>query len=153
MPQGREVGVSLCLRTDYGLQLTYRDFQDFLTPWGVHHVVSSPHYPKSSSHAEVAVKSVKHLILKTTSTARTFTLTSWNCRISQSFQAVPLHISYTVPHYAPMYVLIRIPRCSGTKKSIASSPPPTWSHVDLQRSLKSARDETTIVREEGGVDQ
>ena len=33
--------------------------------WGVHHVISSPHYPQSNGHAEAAVKSVKHLILKT----------------------------------------------------------------------------------------
>ena len=61
----REVGVPLRLRTDGGPQFTSRDFEDFLKRWGVHHVVSSPHYPQSNGHAEAAVKSVKHLILKT----------------------------------------------------------------------------------------
>ncbi|XP_068200738.1 uncharacterized protein [Palaemon carinicauda] len=33
--------------------------------WGVHHIISSPHYPLSNSHAEASVKAIKHLILKT----------------------------------------------------------------------------------------
>ena len=33
--------------------------------WGVHHVVTSPHYPQSNGHAEAAVKAVKLLMLKT----------------------------------------------------------------------------------------
>nr|XP_027231522.1 uncharacterized protein LOC113823105 [Penaeus vannamei] len=33
--------------------------------WGVHHVISSPHYPQSNGHAEAAVKSTKYLIMKT----------------------------------------------------------------------------------------
>lgn len=32
--------------------------------WGVHHVITSPHYPQSNGHAEAVVKTVKHLILK-----------------------------------------------------------------------------------------
>ena len=61
----REVGVPLRLRTDGGLQFTSNEFRDFMQRWGVHHLVSSPHYPQSNGHAEAAVKSVKHLILKT----------------------------------------------------------------------------------------
>lgn len=61
----REVGVPLRLRTDGGPQFTSREFANFLERWGVHHRVSSPHYPQSNGHAEAAVKSLKHLILKT----------------------------------------------------------------------------------------
>ena len=61
----RELGVPLRLRTDGEPQFTNREFQKFMKRWGVHHGVSSPHYPQSNGHAEAAVKSVKHLILKT----------------------------------------------------------------------------------------
>ncbi|XP_045130248.1 uncharacterized protein LOC123515570 [Portunus trituberculatus] len=61
----REVGVPLRLRTDGGPQFASADFQNFMERWGVHHIVTSPHYPQCNGHAEVAVKSVKHLILKT----------------------------------------------------------------------------------------
>ena len=61
----REVGVPLRIRTDGGPQFTSIEFKKFLERWGVHHFVTSPHYPQSNGHAEAAVKSVKHLILKT----------------------------------------------------------------------------------------
>ena len=61
----REVGVPLRLRTDGGPQFTSKEFQDAMKRWGVYHVVSSPHFPQSNGHAEAAVKTCKHLILKT----------------------------------------------------------------------------------------
>ncbi|XP_068222164.1 uncharacterized protein [Palaemon carinicauda] len=61
----REVGVPLRLRTDGGPQFASKDFQDFMMRWGVHHIMSSPHYPQSNGHAEASVKAIKHLILKT----------------------------------------------------------------------------------------
>ena len=61
----REVGVPLRLRTDGGPPFNSADFRAFTERWGVHHVMSSPHYPQSNGHAEAAVKTVKHLILKT----------------------------------------------------------------------------------------
>ncbi|KAG0725676.1 Gag-Pro-Pol polyprotein [Chionoecetes opilio] len=61
----RDVGVPLRLRTDGGPQFTSTAFRNFTERWGVYHAVSSPHYPPSNGHAEAAVKSVKHLILKT----------------------------------------------------------------------------------------
>lgn len=60
----RDVGVPVRLRTDGGPQFTSREFAAFLDRWGVRHVVTSPHYPQSNGHAESAVKSVKHLIMK-----------------------------------------------------------------------------------------
>ncbi|XP_068245429.1 uncharacterized protein [Palaemon carinicauda] len=60
-----EVGVPLQLRRDGGLQFTRAKFKGFMKRWGVRHMVTSPHYPQSNGHSEAAVKSIKHLILKT----------------------------------------------------------------------------------------
>lgn len=54
----------LRLQTDGGPRFTSRELCDFMDRWGVRHVISSPHYPQSNGHAEAAVKSVKHLIMK-----------------------------------------------------------------------------------------
>ena len=43
----REVGVPLRLHTDGGPQFTSHDFQEFMKRWGVHHIISSPHYLQS----------------------------------------------------------------------------------------------------------
>ena len=64
----REVGVPLRLRTDGGPPFSSHEFKSFTDRWGVNHIISSPHYPQSNGHAEAAVKSVKHLILKTAPT-------------------------------------------------------------------------------------
>ncbi|XP_064106938.1 uncharacterized protein LOC135215912 [Macrobrachium nipponense] len=44
---------------------SYHDFKQFADRWGVHHIITSPHYPQANGHAEAAVKAVKHLIIKT----------------------------------------------------------------------------------------
>lgn len=59
-----EKGAPVRLRTDGGPQFTSKEFQDFLQRWNVRHVITSPHHPQSNGHAEAAVKSVKHLIMK-----------------------------------------------------------------------------------------
>lgn len=58
-------GVPVRLRTDGGPQFTSREFQEFLKRWNVRHIVASPHHPQSNGHAEAAVKTMKHLIMKT----------------------------------------------------------------------------------------
>ncbi|XP_068226633.1 uncharacterized protein [Palaemon carinicauda] len=60
----RDLGVPVRLRTDGGPQFTSSEFKNFLTRWGVQHVISTPYYPQSNGHAEAAVKKVKHFILK-----------------------------------------------------------------------------------------
>ena len=60
------LGVPVTLRTDGGPQFSGRHFSDFLRRWGVHHTMSSPHFPQSNGLAESAVKSLKHLVAKTT---------------------------------------------------------------------------------------
>ncbi|XP_066974325.1 uncharacterized protein [Macrobrachium rosenbergii] len=67
----REAGVPLRLRTDGGPQFTSSEFWDFMEPWGVQHVVTSPYYPQSNGHAEATVKSIKHLILTTVPSGNT----------------------------------------------------------------------------------
>ncbi|XP_063886394.1 uncharacterized protein LOC135114421 [Scylla paramamosain] len=59
-----EIGVPLRLRTDGDPQFTSQEFRSFAEQWGVRHIVTSPHYPQANGHAEAAVKSIKHLILK-----------------------------------------------------------------------------------------
>ena len=61
-----DLGVPNILKTDGGLQYTSREFKEFLQKYGVKHIVSSPHNPQSNGHAESSVKSMKHLIQKTT---------------------------------------------------------------------------------------
>ncbi|KAK7076130.1 hypothetical protein SK128_017583 [Halocaridina rubra] len=43
------------LRTDGGPSFNCADFWNFMERWGVHHVMSSPHYPQSNGHAKAAV--------------------------------------------------------------------------------------------------
>ncbi|XP_045112533.1 uncharacterized protein LOC123505380 [Portunus trituberculatus] len=57
-------GAPVRLRTDGGPQFAAKAFSDFLLRWKVQHILTSPHHPQSNGHAEAAVKSLKHLILK-----------------------------------------------------------------------------------------
>ncbi|XP_068204581.1 uncharacterized protein [Palaemon carinicauda] len=52
----REVGNPLRLRTFGGPQFASKDFHDFTMRWGVHHIMSSPHYPQYNGHAEASVQ-------------------------------------------------------------------------------------------------
>ncbi|XP_043223982.1 uncharacterized protein K02A2.6-like [Amphibalanus amphitrite] len=60
------LGVPVRLRTDGGPQFKSREIAAFLKRWGVVHVFSTPYYAQSNGHAEAAVKTIKHLIAKTT---------------------------------------------------------------------------------------
>ena len=60
------LGVPVRLRTDGGPQFKSREVAAFLKRWEVAHVFSTPYYAQSNGHAEAAVKTVKHLIAKTT---------------------------------------------------------------------------------------
>lgn len=59
-------GVPEMLKTDNGSQFTANNVKKFLSHWAVKHITSSPHYPQSNGHAEVSVKIIKHLIMKST---------------------------------------------------------------------------------------
>ncbi len=48
--------------SDGGPQFTSNKFLSFLKDWGIHHIISSPHYPQSNGKAEATVKSMKRLI-------------------------------------------------------------------------------------------
>lgn len=60
-----EVGVPLRLHIDGGPPFASQEFKQFTDHWGVHHLITSPHYLQSNGHVEAAVTAVKHLILKT----------------------------------------------------------------------------------------
>ena len=50
------------LWTNGGPQFASANMQEFLNSWGVHHEVSSPHYPQSNGKAEAIVRSMKKII-------------------------------------------------------------------------------------------
>ena len=47
--------------SDGGPQFTSGKFEAFLNDWGVHHEISSPHYPQSNGKAKATIKSMKQL--------------------------------------------------------------------------------------------
>ena len=61
-----DVGIPKKLKSDGGSQFTSREFRLFLEKYGVNHIISSPYHHQINGHAESSVKSMKHLIMKTT---------------------------------------------------------------------------------------
>ena len=62
-------GISEELSSDGGSEFTSRDTSLFLKNWGVKHRISSAYFPHSNSRAEIAVKTVKRLIMENTGPA------------------------------------------------------------------------------------
>ena len=114
----QEVGVPLCLWTDGGIQFTSTNIRNFTQRWGVHHVVSSSHYPQSNGHAEAAIKSVKHLILKT--------VPSGNINTSE-FNRGLLEL-----HNTPNYTGRSPAQVTATHYALVSLPTPTSSSKEWQ---------------------
>lgn len=56
------------LRNNSRPPFSSHEFKCFTNRWGVHHLITSLYRPQSNGHAEAAVKSTKHLILKTAQT-------------------------------------------------------------------------------------
>ena len=73
-----DIGVPAVLMTDGGPQFSSRKFAEYCQRWGIDHISSSPHYPQSNGHAEVGVKAMKTLIVKTTTNLDTETKTTTN---------------------------------------------------------------------------
>ena len=63
-------GIPTILKTDGGPQFASQAFSDFCRQWGIHHVLSSPHHHEANGAVEAAVKAMKALITKTTTTGR-----------------------------------------------------------------------------------
>jgi hypothetical protein len=59
------MGLPVQMRTDGGPQFAAKEFRDFLKKWGVDSVLSTPHYPQTNGHAELSVKAMKNLVIKT----------------------------------------------------------------------------------------
>ena len=65
-----DLGVPVRLRTDGGPQFASAEFADFAKKWGVNLQLSTPHYPQSNGHAEAAVKTMKVLLPKSSTSGR-----------------------------------------------------------------------------------
>ena len=63
-------GIPTILKTDGGPQFASQAFSDFCRQWDIHHVLSSAHHHEANGAAEAAVKAMKALIAKTTTTGR-----------------------------------------------------------------------------------
>ena len=59
-------GISEELTSDGGPQYTAHATQKFLNNWGVRHRLSSVAFPHSNCRAEIAVKTIKRLIMQNT---------------------------------------------------------------------------------------
>ena len=57
-------GIPKCIVSDNGRQLVSREFENFVTNWGINHVTSSPGHQQANGKAESAVKIVKNFIKK-----------------------------------------------------------------------------------------
>ena len=57
-------GVPDTLVSDNGPQFTSDEFKHFVKEWGINHVTSSPHLPRSNGMAESAVKTLKRTMIK-----------------------------------------------------------------------------------------
>ena len=62
-----DVGAPKVLMSDNGPQFTSRRFREFCKKWNIEQKFSTPYYPQSNGLAEIAVKSVKKLLLKCSS--------------------------------------------------------------------------------------
>ena len=61
-------GIPTILETDGGTQFALQAFSNFCRQWGIHHVLSSSHHHEANGAAEAAVKAMKALVAKTTTT-------------------------------------------------------------------------------------
>merc|ERR1712002_807916 len=59
-------GVPADITNDGGTEFTAHEVQNFLKRWGVKQRLSSAHYPRANTRAELGVKSMKRLLLDNT---------------------------------------------------------------------------------------
>jgi len=59
-----EHGIPAQLLSDGGPQYSSREFEEFVTSYGIEHIPSSPHYAQSNGFAERMVQTVENILLK-----------------------------------------------------------------------------------------
>ena len=69
-------GILISCRTDGGPQFR-GSFKEYCDEKGIIHEILSPYNPQSNGHAEAAVKTAKHLLIKTTATTFPKALAAW----------------------------------------------------------------------------
>ena len=60
----RSTGIPEELSSDGGPEFTASKTEEFLKRWGIHHRISSAHFPQSNGRAEVAVKKCKRILME-----------------------------------------------------------------------------------------
>ena len=84
-------GIPEEISTDRGPQLTSTALKTFLSKWrGVKHRLSSAEYPQSNGRAELAVKTVKRIIMDTISSDGSFDNDSAAAAIMQYRNTLPI---------------------------------------------------------------
>ena len=90
-------GIPTILKTDGGPQFASQAFSDFCQQWRIHHVLSSPHHHEANRAADAAVKAMKALVAKTTTTGsidvdkfRSGLLEFWNTPRAHGFSPAQL---------------------------------------------------------------
>ena len=58
-------GIPKSIVSDVGTQFTSFEFEQFVKQWGIVHLISSPGHQQSNRKAEAAVKTMKHMMIKT----------------------------------------------------------------------------------------
>ena len=106
-------GIPTILKTDGGPQFASQAFSAFCRQWGIHHVLSSPHHHEANGAAEAAVRVMKALIAKTTTTGRIdvdeFAPGYWNSGTRRGRMASVLPNYCMAGRFAPSCSLTRPP--------------------------------------------
>ena len=76
-------GIAEEITSDGGPEFTANATETFLHNWGVHHRLSSVSFPHSNCRAELAVKSVKRLLMENTGPGGTLNTDKFQCAILQ----------------------------------------------------------------------
>ena len=112
-------GVPDTVVTDNEPWFSSKEFTTFSKSWGFNHVTSSPHYPKSNSKAENAVKTLKRLLKKCTEAYSSW----WNSIHKVSWKCIGTCKGLVAPRNYEEQVGERIYLCNRHQLIEANKPP------------------------------